>query len=93
MENNKKIQAYISEDMPTLKRGDSQSIEINGEPKDIVIREVYVRVLEDITFSDLKMIRTPNPNLFIKEWEKSHGSFDKNRKVWVIAYVEKEERK
>lgn len=84
------IKAFISEDKPIFKRGDKHKI-ISKESKAVIIRNVYPRRLEDLTFSDLKMIGYDNPNHFVKEWIASHNLFDENKVVWVVVYVEDKE--
>ena len=87
---NEKFKAVIKEEKPTYNRGDT--IKMIGEKgiKKVVVRNIYSRRLEDLTFSDLEMIGEPNPNVFVKFWTNKHGSFDKNKIVWVVVYVETE---
>lgn len=75
-----KLKAFIAEEKPEFKRGYNQ----DGK----IIRNVYSRKLEDLTFNDLNMLGYTNPNTFVKDWVKSNGTFDKNKIIWVAVYVE-----
>lgn len=85
------LKALIKEEKPIYHRGDK--IKMIGEKgiKKVVVRNIYSRRLEDLTFSDLEMIGESNPNAFVKQWELKHGSFDINKIVWVVVYIEMEE--
>lgn len=74
-----KIKAFLLEEKPEFKRGDKY----NGK----IIRNIYSRRLENLTFSDLNMIGYINPNTFVKEWAKKNGSFEKDKIVWMVVYV------
>lgn len=78
------LKAFISEEEPSFKSGDDYILpwkKIKGK-----ICNVYPKRLEDLTFGELEMMEYTNPNLFVKEWEESHGSFDENKIVWVVVY-------
>ncbi len=85
-----KLKAVLKDEKPIYQRGDK--IKVIGERgiKNVVVRNIYSRRLEDLTFSDLEMIGEPNPNVFVKEWELEHGSFDVDKIVWVVVYAEEE---
>ena len=51
-----------------------------------IVTNIYSRRLEDLTFNDLQMIGYDNPNSFVKDWATKHGSFDKDKVVWVVVY-------
>ena len=78
----KDLKAFITEEEPSFKRG-----EIYDKKS---IRNIYSRRLEDLNFNDLEMIGYDNPNTFVKEWAVTHGSFDKDKIVWVVVYVKVE---
>ncbi len=82
------FKALIKEEKPIYKRGDKIRVISSDGTKKVVVRNIYSRRLEDLTFSDLEMIGEPNPNTFVKDWEDEHGSFDVNKVVWVVVYVE-----
>lgn len=81
------FRALIKEDEPTYYRGDK--IKMVGERgiQKVIVRNIYSRRLEDLTFGDLEMIGYTNPNLFVKEWELEHGLFDKDKVVWIVVYA------
>ena len=81
-----KLKAFLKEESPTYNRGDK----IKVDDKDVVVRNIYSRQLEDLTFSDLNMLGYSNPNAFVKDRELSHGSFECNKIVWVVIYKEVE---
>ena len=80
----KSIKAFLVEEKPIFNRGDKQKM----NSKEVIIRNIYSRRLEDLTFSDLNMIGYSNPNTFVKDWVQSNGSFDENKIVWVVIYSE-----
>ena len=80
----KNIKAFLVEEKPVFNRGDKQNI----KSKKVIIRNVYSRRLEDLTFNDLNMIGYTNPNVFVKDWASEHGSFDKDKIIWVVVYTE-----
>lgn len=79
-----KLKAFISEEEPTIKRGDKKVI---GD-KEVTIKNVYKRRLEDLTFNDLKMAGYSNPNIFVKEETIKNGKFYINKIVWVVVYID-----
>lgn len=87
----KVLKAIVLEDKPISKKGDKKTMPVNGKSKKVIIRNVYSRRLEDLTFSDLEMIGYRNPNIFVKEWSQEHNSFDKDKIVWVVVYAEEEQ--
>ena len=34
------------------------------------------------------MLGYTNPNIFVKEWISDNGSFDENKIVWIVVYIE-----
>jgi len=78
------LSAYISEEKPDLKKGNKKVI----EGKKTIIRNIYKRKLEDLTWGDLEMVGYENPNLFVSEWIKRKGTFEGKQAVWIVAYVE-----
>ncbi|MEQ9716297.1 MAG: hypothetical protein ABGF52_12300 [Candidatus Asgardarchaeum sp.] len=82
------MKAFISEENPLFKRGDKYGITIKEKSETVIIRNIYTRRLEDLTFNDLEMIGYTNPNLFVKEWISKYGSFDKAKIVWVVVYMD-----
>lgn len=89
----KDLKALIKEENPFYKRGDKIKIIDDNGIKKVVIRNIYSRRLEDLTFNDLKMMGYDNPNNFVKEWIKKNGSFDINKVVWVIVYINQKVKK
>ncbi len=83
-----KLKAFLVEEKPTFNRGDKQEIKVKGESTMVVIRNIYSRRLEDLTFNDLNMIGYINPNAFVKEWVNIHGEFNEDKIVWVVVYME-----
>jgi hypothetical protein len=83
-----KLKAFLVEEKPTFNRGDKQEIKVKDKSVEVVIRNVYLRRLEDLTFNDLNMIGYNNPNAFVKDWVNRNGSFDINKIVWVVVYAE-----
>ncbi len=79
--------AFLLEEKPIYQRGDKERVIISGKVRKVVIRNIYSRKLEDLTFNDLEMIGYLNPNVFVKEWMEDHKSFDKDKDVWVVVYV------
>jgi len=77
---------FLSEHEPDFSRGDSYKL----VEEDVIVKEVYKKRLEDLTFNELNMFGYTNPNLFVKEWASEHGLFDKDRIVWVVVYGEVE---
>ena len=61
-----------------------------GQKKEVVIRNIYSRKLEDLTFNDLEIIGFDNPNTFVKNWSKRFGGFNGEQFVWLIVYSEVE---
>ncbi len=82
-----KFKAIIKEEKPTYNRGDEIKVIRNKGIKKVIVRNIYSRRLEDLTFSDLEMVGYTNPNLFVKEWEQEHSLFDKDKIVWIVVYV------
>lgn len=85
------LKAFIKEESPTYNRGDKIKVVGKRGIKKVIVRNIYSRRLEDLTFSDLEMIGYTNPNIFVKEWEEKYGSFDENKTVWVVVYKESPE--
>lgn len=88
MEESNKLKAIIKEEDPSYQRGNKIKMISKKRIRRVVIRNIYSRRLEDLTFNDLEMIGYSNPNVFVKEWIKEHGSFDKDKVVWVVVYVD-----
>lgn len=82
------LKAFISEEELDYQRGDKKEITTGEEVKNVIIRNVYPRRLEDLTFNDLEMMGYTNPNVFVKDQINIHGKFDSNKVVWVVVYVE-----
>ena len=86
-----KLKAFLTEEKPTFKRRDKPKINIKDKSINVVIRNIYSRKLEDLTFNDLNMIGYTNPNTFVNDWVKRNGLFDINKIVWVVVYVKRED--
>ncbi len=85
---NKKLKAILLEEKPIFKKGKKVTLNIKGEPKKVIIKNIYSRRLEDLTWTDLEMVGYDNPNNFVKEWIQKNGSFDIDKKLWVVVYEE-----
>ncbi len=79
--------AIIREEKPSYVRGDKIKMIGSKGIRRVIVRNIYSRRLEDLTFGDLEMIGYSNPNLFVREWDKKHGSFDKDKIIWVVVYT------
>ncbi len=82
------LKALIKEEKPSYNRGDKIKMIGGRGIRKVTVRNIYSRRLEDLTFGDLKMIGYSNPNLFVREWDKKHGSFDNEKTIWVVVYLE-----